>query len=439
MIQEIKDRIPTKVLPNNAIRYGIYDEKGNLQRYEYIKREDEPLEEGTPINKILLDELREMNNYELMTVSQEDVSTITTASTITQQLTSAETGHTWNGYMEGKQDIEEWPFKIESDGITPLTLSSNWSTSYINIWCSYSGTASSDFTKLNSCIKRKTYNKDYGVYYNSKAKAKCYLVWDFLRENTPTFNYRMVKSGTAPSAIFQGSNNGVDWVTLNSNLSLDNVDNQFTPSTAYRYFRVEITINGTSNDYSGLYFYYMYFTNTSDKIVKLRNNFTVDNDFTQMQCKNVIVPEYENAEYVTENNINGLSFNKVLQVGEYCKLRYNGENLEYNDNTRCVRGTYTGLGINSEVVINLGFKPKFLLVFTNPESTSRTMIGFIAGELGSYVLPQQGGSSSALYPTYVSGYGNLILTSTGFKGTTASTGSVGFSGSGITYNYIAIM
>lgn len=44
------DRTPTKVLPNGAIRYGVYDEHGDLLRYEYIRPEDEPTDEGTPLN-----------------------------------------------------------------------------------------------------------------------------------------------------------------------------------------------------------------------------------------------------------------------------------------------------------------------------------------------------------------------------------------------------
>jgi len=44
------DRIPTKVLANGAIRYGVYDDSGALLRYEYIKPEDEPTVEGTPLN-----------------------------------------------------------------------------------------------------------------------------------------------------------------------------------------------------------------------------------------------------------------------------------------------------------------------------------------------------------------------------------------------------
>ena len=54
-ILDVKDRIPTEILPNGAVRYGVYDENNNLIRYEYMKREDEPIEEGTPINKILFD------------------------------------------------------------------------------------------------------------------------------------------------------------------------------------------------------------------------------------------------------------------------------------------------------------------------------------------------------------------------------------------------
>lgn len=57
-LQDIKDRIPTNVLSNGAIRYGVYDEAGGLLRYEYMKREDEPTEEGTNINRALLRNLQ---------------------------------------------------------------------------------------------------------------------------------------------------------------------------------------------------------------------------------------------------------------------------------------------------------------------------------------------------------------------------------------------
>lgn len=47
----MKDRQPTKVLTNGAIRYGIYNADGTLDHYEYMKREDAPTVEGTPLNK----------------------------------------------------------------------------------------------------------------------------------------------------------------------------------------------------------------------------------------------------------------------------------------------------------------------------------------------------------------------------------------------------
>ena len=45
------DRQPTQILANGAIRYGVYNEAGQLLRYEYMKREDAPTVEGTPLNK----------------------------------------------------------------------------------------------------------------------------------------------------------------------------------------------------------------------------------------------------------------------------------------------------------------------------------------------------------------------------------------------------
>ena len=47
----MKDRQPTQVLSNGAIRYGVYNADGSLDHYEYLKREDAPTVEGTPLNK----------------------------------------------------------------------------------------------------------------------------------------------------------------------------------------------------------------------------------------------------------------------------------------------------------------------------------------------------------------------------------------------------
>lgn len=60
---EVKDRVPSQVLENGAIRYEEFDAEGNSLGYKYIKRADEPTEVGTPINKVLFDKLQ---NYGAM-------------------------------------------------------------------------------------------------------------------------------------------------------------------------------------------------------------------------------------------------------------------------------------------------------------------------------------------------------------------------------------
>lgn len=43
------DRAGTNNLANGAVRYGVYGADGQLVRYQYIKLEDEPLAEETPL------------------------------------------------------------------------------------------------------------------------------------------------------------------------------------------------------------------------------------------------------------------------------------------------------------------------------------------------------------------------------------------------------
>lgn len=47
----MKDRESSNILPNGAVRYGIYDAGGNLLRYEYIKLEDAPTVAGSIYNR----------------------------------------------------------------------------------------------------------------------------------------------------------------------------------------------------------------------------------------------------------------------------------------------------------------------------------------------------------------------------------------------------
>ena len=47
----MKDRVPTKVLANGALRMEQFDADGNSLGYVYLKRADEPAEPGTPYSK----------------------------------------------------------------------------------------------------------------------------------------------------------------------------------------------------------------------------------------------------------------------------------------------------------------------------------------------------------------------------------------------------
>lgn len=50
----MRDRTPTLALENGALRYGVYDEAGNLLRYEYLALEDDPTDPGTDLSKATL-------------------------------------------------------------------------------------------------------------------------------------------------------------------------------------------------------------------------------------------------------------------------------------------------------------------------------------------------------------------------------------------------
>lgn len=47
----MRDRIPTKVLQNGALRYAEYHENGEFVQHRYMLLDDEPTDEGTPLNK----------------------------------------------------------------------------------------------------------------------------------------------------------------------------------------------------------------------------------------------------------------------------------------------------------------------------------------------------------------------------------------------------
>ena len=111
----VTDRVPTQELTNGAVRYGIYDSNGNLLRYEYIKREDEPTNEGTPINKVLFDSIQADLTATTGKVERVDRYTTPTPSRET------ENGEEYNLFTINKDGITEYFEDMKIDIRRPTT------------------------------------------------------------------------------------------------------------------------------------------------------------------------------------------------------------------------------------------------------------------------------------------------------------------------------
>lgn len=355
----VKDRIPTKVLPNGAIRYGVYDENNNFVRYEYMKREDEPVEEGTAINRNLFREIYKMNNYELMTVEQEDISEVTVANTTTSVITNATAGNqTWDGNLSGKQDTRTHPFTISAQDGYSLKFGTSGSNNYINIGVWVNGTSSATLNSLNTILSRTSYNSEnfLAFYKYNSQTPEFYLTWDFLEPCMPTLNYRIEQLNMNAYAM-QGSNDGAVWDTLGNLANKSNYT--YTPTTAYRYYRIRFFFHTSSDSYLKLH--YMYWSNVPDKKLKYKNNFTVDNDFTLQELKNVIVPTFENGDCVIENTINGMNYDEILEAGEELTLRYYGEKI-IKQGVPCTTGNFSATKNNLQT-IHVGFTPDLVICY----------------------------------------------------------------------------
>ena len=370
---DVKDRIPTEVLNNGAVRYGVYDENRNLLRYEYMKREDEPIEEGTPVNKVLFNEMYGMDNYEQISLtSQDDISELTTSNNIVGQIDSGNGSNNWVGHSINKLDPNVWDFNMKSwySGAlgSNMYLTSSYGSNYTAIAVtpminSKSSTSLSDF---NANLARTAYVSGYYTIFASYIyNTFVYMDWDFKRPCTPVFHGRTTRAGTSSSyygsAFLSGSNDNINWERLSSINGI--VD--YTVTTPYRYFRLEILLSGGgigSNNVSKLELYYSYFTNVADTIAKYRNNFTAINDFTIKECANVIIPSYENDGYITENTINDIPVDVLLGKNMPYKLRYDGEKIVSNTGARVVTGNFTS---NDDLVmpIDVGFKPDLVIIY----------------------------------------------------------------------------
>ena len=383
------------------------------------------------------------NNYELMTLSQENISEQITTGTvyckIAQNNASINGKSALKGYMVGKQDQEEWSVTVTGEAAdgTAFPISLNTSpngTAITNGICTYAcydqdeGYQPADFTSVLGRTASGTY---YYIDFQTRGENRvCKWTFDFYNQCIPTFNINYKVTTRANGLQFLGSNDNSTWNIIKSfsttSTSTITADTAIS-SVKYRYYQFKI-IFGSSDSYVQIH--NMYFTNVSDIKRKYRNKFTIDNSFEKTHCKNVIVPNYSNTKYITENTINGLSCDEILKANEYYKLRYNNGLLELNNNPDSyVVGNYTG---NDTVAyasqtINLGFTPSAVAVYNSYYYCFATADGY-AGQSSS--------ASNAIRPAGTS-YGYVEIVEGGFRGVLGNDKKNSFNSDGSKYLYIA--
>lgn len=219
-LQDIKDRVPTRVLDNGAIRYGVYDENGNLIRYEYMKREDEPVEEGTSINRTLFRNL------------QGDI-------------------YTGDRYSEPNSFNYEL---IEPGGTDDIFLKT-WGT--LKAYTEYvadDGTilkASGVRSETSTYAPVKAVDNDATTYWQSDSNTISWLQIELPKPREVTKVNTYIASSNASyftQAIIQGSMNGLEWIdlaTITENQT-EATEIQLSNTGAYKFYRIYIELSTAS-------------------------------------------------------------------------------------------------------------------------------------------------------------------------------------------------
>ena len=106
LVENFKDRVPTQVLQNGAIRYEQFDSNGNSLGYVYMKRADEPTEAGNIWNKLIYDGLKEAIEARLKTTDKATASEATTGTNDTKYMTPSKTKSAIDNYKATQAQAE---------------------------------------------------------------------------------------------------------------------------------------------------------------------------------------------------------------------------------------------------------------------------------------------------------------------------------------------
>lgn len=414
--QNILDRVPQEVLPNGAVRYGIYDASGNLTRYEYIKREDEPIEEGTPINRGLLSNIQ----GDLYTQDRYNSPQIQ----FRTDISGAETLY-YNNIFPTKWTYES--AKVYNATNAKLTVSSNRETDrYLPPNAFGSDHWISDYTSGSAWIK---------VYFTSPQKI-----------TKMNISMGVSNSGITCRRRIQGSNDNSSWTDLyteTSNSTGKLKEYVLTNSNYYSYYRIlfdSFSEQGTMGVSQWT---------VTEYAVRKTFLFNLDLPLTSYdkgKIVNIQCGEYDNLNgtYTTvfQNpymNINGLgikAINGTINSGQKHTLVYNGSSWEMAE--EIIEGTYTGDDkVDNSKKIYYSRKPKFIILEgyeLDGNTREKVVMGIVTKN--NFYGWQTSGSSGLNAST---NYGTPTMFDTYFIPNYNATANYGgFNYSDYTYKYILI-
>jgi len=314
MIQDIKDRLPTK--PNT---WEVTHSDSTVEEVT-VARADEPTEVGTPINSALFRNLQ----GDLYTIDR----SVTPTATVDNGTVKLSVDVPLTSYETGKLIRLRMP-----------SVNGTWAGDYIP----YGRLGLEEITANTESATNSRWNAIDGntsTYWAKSSDVSSGTAWIQLKFGTAIkikkMKVRIVTSGSSyiPDGKIQGSNDGTSWTdlyTFSENIS--------TLS--------EITLNNNLN-----YSYYRFIVGTGRTV-----------NVYELQ-----VTEYEGNVFWAYNpqiNVNSLgwvSVNGMLRTGGDYLLRYNGAQWEMAQNP-VVTGTF-GITRNETITVNVGFKPKLVIIYS---------------------------------------------------------------------------
>lgn len=291
---DVKDRVPSQVLLNGAIRYEEFDAEGNSLGYKYIKRADEPTEVGTPINKVLFDNLE---SY---------VKTI-------------------DRYTE--------PVLEESDTVSEASSENFFE--YSNL-ISYSG----DFANLQDIFDAN----DNSYAYNNSATTETNIIIELAQPiKNATINVKHVREDM--QFTLYGSNDSTNWKALLQPTKVTNAtiynDSVTVNDAEYRYFKLRYYYKSSYSIPSGnIKIYSVKVLTSTVKAQVLKIDTTIDS-YDNLKLLNIKTPstlsKYSKA-YVKFRNLEAKLINVKLEPDRYYELIYKNDVYELLKNEKKYEG-----------------------------------------------------------------------------------------------------